>query len=258
MHTVLGLVVDDRLRAVDDGICDFYAAVGGQAVHVDSVFSGERHAAFVADPAFILADGVYHPGGVFDGYQRPPTFGIDDIGIIEGFVHVVDDFETASSLPGIVGGILQDLRHQLKLRWMGKCDIRAKLGEEFDDRLRQRKRFSVGFGIGPGHNYFFALQIAFLLDTGHQVGHGLAGVVDVALHVDDGDTGVFGHITQVFVAIAPIAVANGNTMSIGREDSADLFGGIAVRDLHFVGFQEDGVSAEARHAGLEGVASAGG
>src|SRR5579864_3667421 len=45
VHAVFGLVVDDRLRAIDDGIGDFDAAVGGQAVHVDGVLFGKRHTA---------------------------------------------------------------------------------------------------------------------------------------------------------------------------------------------------------------------
>src|SRR5450759_3632236 len=38
VHAVLGLVVDDRLGSVDDGVGDFYAAIGGETMHVDGVF----------------------------------------------------------------------------------------------------------------------------------------------------------------------------------------------------------------------------
>ena len=171
-------------------------------------------------------------------------------------VHVVDDVETASTHPRVVYGILQDLWHQFKLGGVRERDVGAKLREEFDDRLRQRQRLGVGFGIGPGHDNFLTLQAAFLLHAGHQVGHGLAGVVDITLHVDDGNTRMLGYVAEIFVALAPIAVADGDTMPIGRENFANLFGCITVGDLHFVRFQENSMAAQPCHACLEGVTRA--
>ena len=54
VHPVLGLVVDDRVRAVDDVVRDLRAAVGGQAVHVQGVWRRDRHAPRVADPVLVL------------------------------------------------------------------------------------------------------------------------------------------------------------------------------------------------------------
>ena len=51
VHAVFSLVIDDRLRAVYDGIRDLDAAVGGQAVHVDGILFGQGHTALVTNPA---------------------------------------------------------------------------------------------------------------------------------------------------------------------------------------------------------------
>ena len=92
--------------------------------------------------------------------------------------------------------------------------------------------------------------------NGHEICHGLAGMIDVTLHVEDRDTRMFGDVTEVFVAIAPVAVANGDAVAVGGEDFADFFGRIAVRDLHFVRLKENSVTAQACHACLKGVARA--
>src|SRR5438876_949471 len=83
------------------------------------------------------------------------------------------------------------------------------------------------------------------------VGHGLAGMIDITLHVNDRHTGVFGYLTQVSVTVAPITMANGDTMPVGRENFADLLGRISMGDLHFVGFQENSMTTQARHSRLK-------
>ena len=45
VEPVLGLVVDDRVRAVDDGVRDLDVPVGGQRVHVDRVLGGQCRSA---------------------------------------------------------------------------------------------------------------------------------------------------------------------------------------------------------------------
>lgn len=257
VHPVFGLVVDDGLGAVDDGVCDFDAAISREAVHVDGILFCQRHAALVTDPALVTLDHLYHLRIVFDRHQRPPTLGIDNVRANERLVHVMHDLETAAGLSGVVGGVVENFRHQIKLRRVRQHDISAKLREEFDHRLRQRERLGVRFGIGPGHDDLLAAQVvALFLDDSHKVGHRLAGMVDVALHVDHWHAGMFRDGAQVLVALAPIAVTDGDAVTIGREDFADLFGRVAMRNLRFAGIEEDGMAAQARHTGLERIARA--
>src|SRR5713226_278700 len=161
------------------------------------------------------------------------------------------NLETAAGFTRIAGGIIENFLHQIKFGGMSQHDISAKLGEQFNNRLRQRKRFSVGPGVSPRHNYFLALDVTFLLDAGHEVGHSLAWVVDIALHVDDRHAGVFGYVAQVLIAVTPIAMADGDAVSIRGENLTNLFRCVTVRNLHFVGFEENSMSPQARHTRLK-------
>ena len=42
-------------------------------------------------------------------------------------------------------------------------------------------------------------------------------MIDIALHIDDGYAGIFSHVSQVFIAVTPITMANGDAVFIGRE-----------------------------------------
>src|SRR5579875_3004849 len=81
-------------------------------------------------------------------------------------------------------------------------------------------------------------------------------MVDIALHVDDRHAGVFRNIAQVFVALAPVAVPDGDAVSVGGEYLADLLWRISVRNLHLIRFQENSMATQARHSGLKRVARA--
>src|SRR5664280_2680931 len=56
VQAVLGLVEDHGVRAVDDRIRHFDAAVGGQRVHVDGVLVRHRHPPLVCDPVRVLVN----------------------------------------------------------------------------------------------------------------------------------------------------------------------------------------------------------
>ena len=47
VHAVFGLIEDDGLRAVEDGVGDLGVAVGGEAVHEDGVGLRVGHESFV-------------------------------------------------------------------------------------------------------------------------------------------------------------------------------------------------------------------
>ncbi len=92
-----------------------------------------------------------------------------------------------------------------------------------------RDRFEIGSSIRPRNDHLLLAQVAALLfHDGHQVGQTLEGMINVALHVEDRRAAGFGNSIQVFVAIAKVAVTNGNAIEIATKDLADLHGGIAV------------------------------
>jgi len=53
VQAVFGFVKDYGVRAVDDLIGNLDIAVGGQGVHIDSIFLGQLHAALIHNPTFV-------------------------------------------------------------------------------------------------------------------------------------------------------------------------------------------------------------
>ena len=53
VQAVLGFVIDDRVRAVDDLIRNLDVSIGGQGVHIDGIFLGQLHAALIHNPTFV-------------------------------------------------------------------------------------------------------------------------------------------------------------------------------------------------------------
>ena len=95
------------------------------------------------------------------------------------------------------------------------------------------------------------------LHQGEQVGHGLARMIHVVLHVDDRRIGVLRHLVEVFVADPGAAVTDGDAVAVAAQHHAGVLGVFAVADLRRLGGQPDGVAAELGHARLEGVARPG-
>lgn len=82
-------------------------------------------------------------------------------------------------------------------------------------------------------------------------------MVDVALHVEDGNGGMLGHLAHVGVALARHEiVADGDGVPVAREDDAHVARRLAVRGLRRLGRDKVSVGAELGGAGLEGVARA--
>ncbi len=142
---------------------------------------------------------------------------------------------------------------------MGQDHIQPKARHLQDQALRHRQGFLVGGGIGPGDHQLLAAQVAALLfDYGHQIRQDLEGVVDVVLHVEHRDARVAGHLLEILVAGAPVAVADGDAVVVAPVDLPDLFGRVPVRDLGGLGVDKGGVPAQVGHAHLKRGAGAGG
>ncbi len=77
VHAVFGLVEDDGLRAVEDGIGDFGVAVRGQAVHEDGIGLRVGHQLFVDLEG--LEDGRAAGGFVLQAHAGADV-GVDGVG----------------------------------------------------------------------------------------------------------------------------------------------------------------------------------
>ena len=103
------------------------------------------------------------------------------------FGHGIGFGKLAPALGRIGRGDRLYLRHHLVSFRVGQHDFHAEAGHQPDDTLGNGKGLTVRRTVGPGHGQFFALEIvhtAEVMDQVQHVGHGLGGVIDVALQVD--------------------------------------------------------------------------
>ena len=118
---------------------------------------------------------------------------------------------------------------------MGQNHVHAEAGHQTDDALGHGQGLAVGGRVGPGHGNLLALQVlhtAELVDDVQHVGHGLGGVVHVALQVHQG-----GLLLQNTVAVA-----------LGHGVHESLLILVALADEHIVPDADD-VGHEGHHVG---------
>src|SRR5581483_7213465 len=131
---------------------------------------------------------------------------------------------------------------------MRQHNIHSKARHLENERMGNGHGLLIRRGIRPRDDNLFATQVAsFFLNDLHQVGKNLKGMINVALHVEDGHARRFGDIVEVLIAAAPIYVANGNAIEITSINFANFFRGVAVRDLRRTRFNKRSMSAELRH-----------
>jgi len=117
-----------------------------------------------------------------------PALGIDDIGVLEGLLHVVGDGELAAGSSSVLLGNLDDLGKKVIALGVSKSDVHAVAGHEGDDGLRHREGLAIRGAVGPAHDELLALQVldaTKVVDEVAEIGGGLSGVILIALQVDD-------------------------------------------------------------------------
>ena len=258
MQAVFGLIEDDGVRPVQHSAGDLDIAVSGQGMHVDRIFCGHGDAALIGDPVLVLVGDALALVGIGGGEQGTPALGVDDVAASHARLEIIHDLEVAVVLAGVVTGLLYDVGHQFELGRAHQTHVHAKAGRQQNQALGHADGLEITGSIGPAHGDGLAAGIAFLLDDGHQIGQDLVRMIDVALHVQHRGAAGFGDATQIFVALTPGDLADGDAVEIATENIADFFGGVAMLDLGGAAVDEGRMSAQLGHARLERAAGAGG
>ena len=95
VHTVFGLVENDGLRPVEDGVRYFGVAVRGEAVHEDGVLLGVGHQGFV--DLVGLEDRGALGGFVLEAHAGADV-GVDGVGTGDGLDGVLHEGDAAAGL----------------------------------------------------------------------------------------------------------------------------------------------------------------
>ena len=125
-------------------------------------------------------------GTLFHSLEWSPALGVDHVGVLEGFLHIVGDLELAACLFGVLPGNFHYLVHYFIALGVCEGNIHAKTGEEADSALRYGEGLAVAGGICPGHSQLLALQVldaAQFVDNMETVRQYLSGVIYIALEV---------------------------------------------------------------------------
>ena len=131
--------------------------------------------------------------------------------------------------------------------------VHAEARHQRDETLWYGHRLHIAGSVGPGDGDFQVTQVlAELLTDCHQVSQRLAGVINVALHVNDRNLRPLGDVTHIGLAFARDQVmANGNAMPIAGQNGPHVLRALAMRDLRRLRIDEMGVAAQLGHACLE-------
>ncbi|KAG7666467.1 hypothetical protein KSW81_008416 [Nannochloris sp. 'desiccata'] len=176
-RTVLGLVPDDRLRAVDDVSGDLVAAVGGQAVQEERVGLRVRHHGRVDA---VGAEGRDAMRLLVFFAHRDPGIGDDDVGPRDGRDRVGRDRDRAARLGRAALGIGDHRGTRRERRGGSDAHVHARRGPGKQVRLRH-----VARSVAEERDRE-PLEITAMLADSQQVGEQLARVEVVTQSVDDG------------------------------------------------------------------------
>ena len=214
------------------------------------------------------------------GLEGGPGLGIDDVRVLESFLHVVGDGELGAGLLAVLLCHLHHVVHDLVALGISEGHVHAEAGEQARHALGHGQGLAVGGAVGPGHGHLFALEVfdglvqivAFAqgVDAVEHVRHALGGMVDVALEVDQrglllqyarlvalGD-GVH-HVVHVGVALADVhVVPDADDVRHEGDHVGGLPHGFAMGDLALALVQILDLDAQQVAGGGEGEPGAGG
>ena len=212
-----GLLIQRVAVAVEHGRGDLagfagnVGDVGGQAMEIERLaVLGELHHFLGAFPVLML--GVLREEPLFErldaievavavqlrallhGLKGRPRFRVDDIGVLERFLHIVRDRKVRAGLFAVLLRDLHDIFHDLIALRVGEGHVHAEPRKQPRDALRHRQRLAVGRAVCPRHGDLLALEVldrlvqivafAERVDAMQHVRHALRRVVDIALEVD--------------------------------------------------------------------------
>ena len=232
-----------HVEVVHHGVRDFFAAVSRQAV-ADLAVSRSELQEFVVD---LERQEVALLGGLFAFLtHRDPHVAIEDVGVLDGFLRIVENavlatvlLQTFLSFFHNLGGLFETLR-------AGEREVHAHLGGEREEGVGHVVAVAdEGDGLRLTVGILESAEI-FLDHLGK--GDCLARVVVVGQGVYDRHATVFGELFHQVL----LEAADDDGVYPAAKATGDILDAFALAKANGIGREQHGVTAELVHAHLEG------
>ena len=238
VEAVFGLVEDGLGVGFEDVAGDFFAAVGGEAVHDEGGAAGGVEGRLVDLVAGEL--GETEGGFVFFAHADPHV-GVEDIGTRAGGEDIGRDADMAT-------GTLQEFGGRLEFGGGGDAQGKAEARGGPDPRAGHVAIAVADEGDGE------SVEGASFFDDGEEVAENLAGMFLIGEGVDGAEAAEFGEFLDVALGVG----ADDGAVGHAAHDAGGVADGFAAAELDVVGGEKNGLSAQFADTDFEAEAGAGG
>lgn len=243
-HSVLGLVEDDALWAIDDLSSALDTTGGWKAVHEDGVLLGLGHElggnlVWLEDSKPLLELALWNVVGK-DGVS------VDDVGALDGSIDIVGDDDLTTGLLAEFLALVKDLLLDgvLLIGWAAAPALEAEHGANPHEIVGDVVSNIAEVGEDG------ALEGAPVLNDGLEVSKHLAWVSEVIKSVDDWDLGVLGE----FAHVSTLVESGHDNIDHALKNVGGVIDGLLSTKWGVGDGVEDSVATELGHAGFEGNA----
>ena len=231
-----------HVEVVHHGVRDFFAAVCGQAV-ADLAVCRSKLQEFVVD---LERQEVRLLGGLFTFLtHRDPHIAIENVGVLDGFLRIVEYAVLAAVLLETFLGFFHNLGGLFKALRAGEREVHAHLGGEREEGVGHVVAVTdKGDGLRLTVGILESAEV-FLDHLGEC--DCLARVVVVGQGVHNGDAAVFGELFHQVL----LEAADHDGVHPAAKATGDILDAFALAKANGIGGEQYGVTAELIHAHLE-------
>ena len=228
------------MRPVDDLVGDLLAPVGREAVQHQDIRSGPVYGLLI-EPV-----GREHQapiGGLLFLSHAGPDVGVQHVGSGRRRLRVAEQRRPSPGPGGDLLGPSHHLWDGLETRRRGHPDPHPSQSATQEQRVGNVVAIAQ---VGQGE----AGQVALLLADGQQVGHALAGMLEVRQRVDDRDGGRLGQELQPLLPERP----EHDDVDVARQHAPHVVDALPPSHLELVVREHHGIPSRFGHGQLEGHA----
>ena len=237
MKPIFGLIENNRLRRVDNIICDLMASVCRKTVQKNRIGMGLGHQIPVDLEGRKDLDSFFFFCLLS---HRCPGVGIDGMGVLDRLGRIITDFEAEARILTILLGLFDDVGIGFVSWWGGHLHKRSSFG---------RRKEQAVTDIVPISNVGEAEvgQIVMLFLDGQKISHPLTWMQQIGQRIDDRSPCVFGQILGDLM----IKCADHDYIDPAFEVFSHVVRAFSLSQLDVGGAEIDGLAAQLEHPDLK-------